>query len=887
MWLKILASLCFVTSVAARDLLITEFMAKNDSAFTNQTGNFYDWIEIHNPEISNVDLKGWFLTDKTNDLQKWEFPATNINAGAYMLVFASGNDQKIPGEELHSNFKLSSSGEFLALIKPDGTTISHSYSPDFPPQIADISYGIYGTISNEILNPATIDHASHVVSLGNASDTRFVKRRRVNTRFWRDAVLSVLTTEKPDIPKSTFETDIRSPGTATLQAISINSNFQEMYFTSPTPGYANFPGASDLGPVIKFPGHYPSAPKITDNIIVTAQITKTFHDIANAELNYRVMFSSENTLPMYQANGNIYTSTIPTGVAAPGEMVRYFVTAEDISNNISRYPQFATTNTDEYLGAVINDPSIQTNVNIYHWFVEDTNAADTRTGTRCSLYFNNRFYDNIFCRLRGNTSAHYKLKKVPHKIEFNSGNYFKFAENESKVDEINIIAMYNDGSYMRDYLSWQVFKNSGSPYCYNYYINLRQNAEFHSLAMFVEQIDGDYLRRNNLPDDCSLYKISEQNIAWLYNTNGFEKVRPKDNDFSDFQSFISGLTSGSKNDKSVFLYDNLDVPGVVNFLSVGKVLQAYDLRHNNFRVYHDFHEKDEWSILPWDLDLTFGHVWNGSNTFGNNDYWRDETWYGRGASSPYWDWSNALYGLVYELPGFSNMFARRLRTLMDEFLQPTNTPVSQLKFENKIFEIKNIIKPLADADRLKWAWPDKWYNWPTQWINEAVIDITNNYLAERRVHLYVTHGIDNGGIIPYAQPENTSILFTNVAVYPVSGNQKEEFIEMINTNIFATDISGWRLSNAVTFAFAGGTVIPSESSIFVSPDVISFRGRGESPKGGERNFVVGNYNNFAVKGKMLYLTDKSGNEVDSIYVTPEPAILWMIALCALLRWLDY
>ncbi len=422
-------------SVFGQDLFITEFMAKNDANFTNNTGDFYDWIEIHNPAVSNVDLTGWFLTDKTNDLQKWEFPATNIPPDSYMLVLASGNDKEIPGEELHTNFKLSSSGEFLALIKPDGTTISHSYSPAFPPQIADISYGIYGTASNE------------------------------------------------------------------------------MYFTSPTPGYANTPGASDLGPIIKFPGHFPKKPEITDNIIVTAQITKTFLNISNVELHYKVMFGGTNSLPMFLLSSNIYTSTIPTNIANSGEMVRYFITAEDISNNVSRFPLFATTNSDEYLGTVIYDPTILTNVNIYHWFVEDTNAADTRTGTRCSLYFNNRFYDNIFCRLRGNTSAHYKLKKVSHKIEFNSENYFKFSENESKVDEINIIAMYNDGSYMRDYLSWEVFRDSGSTYCCNYYINLRQNGKFHSLAFFLEQIDGDYLRRNNLPDECSLYKIYENNIA--------------------------------------------------------------------------------------------------------------------------------------------------------------------------------------------------------------------------------------------------------------------------------------------------------------------------------------------------------------------------------------
>jgi len=87
-------------------------MAKNDSAFTNQTGNFYDWIEIYNPGTKDVNLAGWFLTDDLTIFTKWMFPATNIPPNSYMIIFASGNDKKILGEELHSNFKLSSSGEF-------------------------------------------------------------------------------------------------------------------------------------------------------------------------------------------------------------------------------------------------------------------------------------------------------------------------------------------------------------------------------------------------------------------------------------------------------------------------------------------------------------------------------------------------------------------------------------------------------------------------------------------------------------------------------------------------------------------------------------------------------------------------------------------------------
>ena len=53
-----------------------------------------------------------------------------------MLIWCD-EDQEDGG--LHTNFKLSSGGEFLALVHPDGETIIDSIS--FPSQAEDISYG--------------------------------------------------------------------------------------------------------------------------------------------------------------------------------------------------------------------------------------------------------------------------------------------------------------------------------------------------------------------------------------------------------------------------------------------------------------------------------------------------------------------------------------------------------------------------------------------------------------------------------------------------------------------------------------------------------------------------------------------------------------------------
>ena len=141
-WTAILALCIGGAAKAADNVLITEFMAVNNGTLLDEDGASSDWIEIHNAGTNVVNLDGWFLTDKASQLTEWRFPATNLAPNAYLIVFASGNNRRVPGAPLHTNFKLSSSGEYLALVRPDGVTVTSAYAPTFPPQISGVSYGI-------------------------------------------------------------------------------------------------------------------------------------------------------------------------------------------------------------------------------------------------------------------------------------------------------------------------------------------------------------------------------------------------------------------------------------------------------------------------------------------------------------------------------------------------------------------------------------------------------------------------------------------------------------------------------------------------------------------------------------------------------------------------
>jgi len=127
--------------LAGNSLVISELMANNNLTLADEDGDFSDWLEICNPTDAAVDLDGWYLTDDAANLTKWEFPSYVLESGAYLTVFASDKDRTDPQTPLHTNFRLSSEGEYLALVRPDGTTIAHQFAPEYPEQYADVSYG--------------------------------------------------------------------------------------------------------------------------------------------------------------------------------------------------------------------------------------------------------------------------------------------------------------------------------------------------------------------------------------------------------------------------------------------------------------------------------------------------------------------------------------------------------------------------------------------------------------------------------------------------------------------------------------------------------------------------------------------------------------------------
>jgi hypothetical protein len=126
-----------VSGFGGNEFALNEFLSSNDTTNTDESGENDDWLELYNTGTESEDIGGLYLTDNVDNLTKWMIPDGTVIQPQGFLLFWCDEDQD--QGELHTNFKLSAGGEFLALVNVDGVTILDSIT--YGDQSTDISYG--------------------------------------------------------------------------------------------------------------------------------------------------------------------------------------------------------------------------------------------------------------------------------------------------------------------------------------------------------------------------------------------------------------------------------------------------------------------------------------------------------------------------------------------------------------------------------------------------------------------------------------------------------------------------------------------------------------------------------------------------------------------------
>lgn len=815
-------------SQAGAQLLITEFAADNNSGLRDAGGATQDWIEIHNPTGSAVNLSGWALTDDPGDLNKWQFPPLTLPAGGYLVVFASDLDRTEPEAELHTNFKLSASGEYLALVGPEG--VASAYEPAFPRQIPDVSYGLA-----------------------------------------RDA-----------------------SGVYTASA---------RYFSVPTPGEPNGTGTADQGPLLTSPAHSPERPASGESVTVTVRVTPLQLPVQSVTLHWIVMYPSasnpEKELVMRDdgsegdavAGDGVYTAVIPGTVTVDGvetitfgagRLIRWRFTATDSAGNPSSWPLYPDPQRSaRYLGTVAQDPpeafrpDHPEGLPVWYWFAQNIGAANTDAGTRGAVYFRGRLYDNIFIRRRGGyTSTGSK------KFDFNPGEDCYIDDVVGSVKEANLNLSDSDSTLIRPPLAFEVFRNAGLPASAAFPVLMRSagattspgsTTATNTIAYYAEQVDERFLQRWGLDTGGALYKFVQRSSidpVFSTTTDGVEKKTRKDENRADLQAVVAALTRRNTEEqrleRQVFMFDNFNLAALSNYFACRALIQDTDDIRKNFYFYRDTRGSGEWQLFPWDKDWTFGITGDGG-TYTSHPFLGDRIHAKDGGRQ----W-NLLMEAFFNDSRTQAMYLRRLRSVIDAQLQPPGTPLEERILEARAdawFELLKPYKPGQSAAPIK------------------------SFLNQRRTQLYNTYGPDATNpanrLVPPAQDPDVTIGFGTVDANPAGGNQKQEYVELLNPNEVAVDLSGWQVTGGIDHTFEPGTVILAKGSdgdpsapgrLYLANDAAAFRARETGPRGGQGLHVQGGWKgSLSARGESLTLLDDRGRVVATIDTpsNPTPAQQWL------------
>lgn len=646
----------------------------------------------------------------------------------------------------------------------------------------------------------------------------------------------------------------------------------------PTPGGPNGASFIDPGPAIADVTHSPRDPGADQTVTVSARVTPRLAPIASVSLVTRVMYTAEGpAIPMTDAGPapgatdgtRVFTVEVPNaGGATVKRMLRYFVAATDTEGRAWRAPYpVDVTNADgvsqsaQYFGWVVRDPALTAGMPIMQWFTNDVPNSDTRTGSRASVLYGGRFYDNIYVRQRGGyTSA------GSQKFNFNRGEGLYVNETLGEVGEVNMNSSGADSNHYRIAASYDMLRTSGHPACEAFTVAMYRNGTFQRMGVLIEQVDEDYLRRWGYDEDGAMYKFVQRlgetplpggdysnSPAFGDTLYGIEKKTRLHEGMGDLESFIAGLLNGTAEERKTHLFDSLNLPNFINFMAMRPLISDSDTNRKNFYFYRDSDRSREWYLFPWDKDGTM---------HGPINPWQATFRYRAEASSTK-QW-NVLWEQGYQSPEIRAMVGRRLRTLMDRLLGPPGTPAGTSVVEQRMAAVRSTMTPLPPSVNVSG------YNAISSW---------NSWLTQNRTSLYNTFGPASAyGMIPLAATTaaKSQIAIVSADPNPSIGTQDLEHLVLHNAGADAVDLTGWSLrGGGIDHTFAAGTVIPGTAVTSTLNRAIvcnnrgAFRTRAAAPAAAE--YLLGDYAGaLSARGGTVELRDDSGTLISSLALPAAP-----------------
>ncbi|MEM7158460.1 MAG: CotH kinase family protein [Myxococcota bacterium] len=224
--------------------------------------------------------------------------------------------------------------------------------------------------------------------------------------------------------------------------------------------------------------------------------------------------------------------------------------------------------------------------------------AEPKEWVRGRFQYEDSVYENVGVRLKGNHSFRSLDEKASFKIKFNeyiSGTRFLGLEG------LTLNSMVVDGSMLREWISYRVFRQLGVPAPRVGYAEVFVNDEPYGLYLNLEPYDDSFLQRVYADPTGNLYE-SESSADIHGDIEKWDQDEGSDHSRQDIAAF-SELAQREGNEVFYGPESVVDMPRFLAFLAGEAIVGHFDghMAGHNFFIYHE-PAAGTWTYLPWGLD---------------------------------------------------------------------------------------------------------------------------------------------------------------------------------------------------------------------------------------------------------------------------------------------
>ena len=269
-------------------------------------------------------------------------------------------------------------------------------------------------------------------------------------------------------------------------------------------------------------------------------------------------------------------------------------------------PTFATEN----VLASAFDPSVVKTLSIT---ITDENWQDILDNPldeeyhEASISFNGVELDSVAIRTKGGSSLSSVARSSSDRYSFKVDiNEYVDGQKFFGLKKFTLQNSYNDPSYMREVIAYDLLKEMGVPTPLHSYVNFYVNGELFGFYLMVEAIDSEFIENHFDNTNGDLYKPDGEGSDLVYidsDISSYSEINLKTNEDSTdsgaFINLVEQLDQGST--------DEVDVDLLLRYMSVSVALSNLDSYHGTLAHNYYLYEQDgTFSLLPWDFNESFG-----------------------------------------------------------------------------------------------------------------------------------------------------------------------------------------------------------------------------------------------------------------------------------------